>query len=105
MEFHGSDLTPNGDGAMYPEYRIPDFDASIFDDLDEDFPLGAGHLETEATVYCPYCAQRVEIALDPGSGMTQEYIEDCEVCCRPWKVSVQFDEEGRATVNLVGGDG
>jgi hypothetical protein len=34
----------------------------------------------------------VEISVDPGGGSTQEYVEDCEVCCNPWQVSVQFIE-------------
>ena len=50
---------------------------------DEDFPLGDGTADTEATVVCPYCGEENEIAVDPGSGDSQEYIEDCQVCCRP----------------------
>jgi hypothetical protein len=70
-------------------------------DLDEDFPLGDGTADTDAWVTCPYCAQEVEIALDPGSGPAQEYVEDCEICCRPWQVSVAYDDEGHASVSLV----
>ena len=66
--------------------------------LDEEFPLGDGTADTEATVVCPYCAARVEIALDPGSGAFQEYVEDCEVCCQPWRVSVHYGDDGSATV-------
>jgi hypothetical protein len=67
-------------------------------DLDEDFPLGDGTAETDALVTCPYCGETVEIALDPGSGDDQEYVEDCEVCCQPWRVSVTYDAGGRARV-------
>lgn len=28
--------------------------------------------------------------LDPAGGSRQEYIEDCEVCCRPWQVQVHY---------------
>jgi len=56
------------------------------DSLDTDFPLGDGTAETAATVYCPYCNESVEITLDPGGGSTQEYVEDCEVCCHPIEV-------------------
>lgn len=31
---------------------------------------------------CPYCGQHVSMLLDL-SVTTQQYIEDCEVCCRP----------------------
>jgi hypothetical protein len=66
-------------------------------DLDEEFPLGDGTAQTEATVLCPYCGEMVAIGLDPGSGSTQEYVEDCEVCCQPWAVSVNY-HQGRADV-------
>ena len=71
------------------------------DDLDEEFPLSDGSAETEATVLCPYCGESNEIALDAGSGAVQEYEEDCQVCCRPWRVTVSYDEAGNAQVSAV----
>lgn len=68
--------------------------------LDEEFPLGDGTADLEAVVECPYCGESVEITLDPGSGSEQEYIEDCEVCCQPWLVSVRYDSEGQAVVTV-----
>ena len=59
-------------------------------DLDDEFPLGDGTGENNADVVCPYCSEEVTILVDPGSGTNQEYIEDCEVCCNPWQVSVTF---------------
>ncbi|HEU4829384.1 MAG TPA: CPXCG motif-containing cysteine-rich protein [Gemmatimonadales bacterium] len=44
----------------------------------------------EADVTCPHCGASVQIALDPAGGALQQYIEDCEVCCRPWQVQVQY---------------
>ena len=70
------------------------------DSLDTDFPLGDGTAETAATVYCPYCNESVEITLDPGGGSTQEYVEDCEVCCQPWTVNVQYEEDGTVEVRV-----
>ncbi|HEU4682492.1 MAG TPA: CPXCG motif-containing cysteine-rich protein [Gemmatimonadales bacterium] len=70
------------------------------DDLDEEFPLGDGTAETGAAVRCPYCGEINEIALDPGSGNDQRYIEDCQVCCRPWTVMVQYQPDGSADVSL-----
>jgi hypothetical protein len=43
----------------------------------------------------------VQIALDPGGGPAQAYVEDCEVCCRPWRVTVRYDDEGRADVSVT----
>jgi hypothetical protein len=70
------------------------------DPLDDDFPLGDGTADLEAEVTCPYCGQSVTIALDPGSGTSQEYVEDCQVCCRPWKVTVSYGEDGAAEVTV-----
>jgi len=70
------------------------------DPLDRDFPLGDGTADTEGTVYCPYCGELVDIALDPGSGPHQQYVEDCQVCCQPWQVSVSYHEDGSAEVSV-----
>lgn len=32
---------------------------------------------------CGYCGELNETAVDPSGGPTQEYTEDCAVCCRP----------------------
>lgn len=71
------------------------------DDLDEEFPLGDGSTETEAVVICPYCGEANEIALDAGGGAVQDYVEDCQVCCRPWRVTVSYDEAGNADVSAA----
>jgi cysteine-rich CPXCG protein len=70
------------------------------DELDEEFPLGDGTAETSATVSCPYCGEINEIGLDPGSGNEQEYVEDCQVCCRAWTVRVVYLPDGSATVSV-----
>lgn len=67
-----------------------DFDATTFD--------------TEAEISCPYCGELVTVGLDPGSGPVQAYLEDCQVCCRPWRVRVQYDGWGRAQVQVEVGD-
>ena len=76
--------------------RLPDEE----DPVDAAFSLGDGTAETAAMVYCPYCNESVEITLDPGGGSTQEYVEDCEVCCQPWTVAVQYREDGTAEVRV-----
>lgn len=68
--------------------------------LDEEFPLGDGTADLEASVECPYCGESVTLALDPGSGAVQEYVEDCEVCCQPWRVSIAYHDDGHADVAL-----
>jgi hypothetical protein len=56
--------------------------------------------DTEAEVSCPCCGELVTIGLDPGGGAVQAYVEDCQICCRPWRVSVVYDQAGLAQVEL-----
>jgi hypothetical protein len=67
---------------------------------EDEFALGDGTAETAALVICPYCGAENEIALDPGSGATQAYVEDCGVCCRPWMVTVTYGPDGSAAVEV-----
>ena len=68
------------------------------DPLEQDFPLGDGTADSTAVVQCPHCGESNQIALDPGGGSRQDYVEDCQVCCRPWRVTVCYGG-GRAVVN------
>jgi len=47
----------------------------------------------EKRVSCPYCGERIHVLLD-SSVPHQNYIEDCQVCCRPinFDVTVEDDE-------------
>ena len=73
-------------------------------ELDEDFPLGDGVADVTAWVSCAYCGETFEIAVDPGGGASQAYVEDCEVCCRPLQLTVWWDETGAAHVDAVTDD-
>lgn len=66
----------------------------------DDFDLGDGTADTEATVTCPHCGEENVIFVDPGSGTSQQYVEDCQVCCRPWSVHVSFGAEGDVWVEV-----
>lgn len=83
-------------GAFDDDSADPELEA----ELDRDFPLGDGTADMDAVVSCPYCGESVEITLDPGSGAQQDYVEDCEVCCQPWRVSVTYGEGGQASVSI-----
>ena len=47
----------------------------------------------EQTVQCPYCGESISILIDD-SVAQQNYIEDCEVCCRPINFSVSIGLDG-----------
>jgi hypothetical protein len=80
--------------AFDPEFH----DDSQEFDLDRDFPLGDGTADVEGMVVCPYCGEANAVSLDPGSGEAQEYVEDCQVCCQPWRMVVRYHDDGSASV-------
>jgi hypothetical protein len=51
----------------------------------------------ETNVTCPYCGEVISILLD-GSVDEQQYIEDCQVCCRPIVFHVRVSANGRCVV-------
>ncbi|MEM7279058.1 MAG: CPXCG motif-containing cysteine-rich protein [Pseudomonadota bacterium] len=48
-------------------------------------------------ISCPYCGETIEIDVDP-SLTEQQYIEDCQVCCRPIELQVSVAADGSAQV-------
>jgi len=54
---------------------------------------------TEVEIQCPNCWESITVLIDC-SVETQEYIEDCQVCCRPIEFDVTVDEEGLPTVSV-----
>jgi hypothetical protein len=53
-------------------------------------------------VDCPYCGETQEVYVEPDVRGT--FVQDCEVCCRPWQVSVS--KTGRArSLHLGRADG
>ncbi|MBW0148917.1 CPXCG motif-containing cysteine-rich protein [Marinobacter arenosus] len=43
-------------------------------------------------IQCPYCWETLDVSVDP-SVPEQEYVEDCQVCCRPILIHVTFDDD------------
>jgi hypothetical protein len=40
-------------------------------------------MEIDAKFICPYCFQVNLTTVDATAGRRQNYVEDCQVCCRP----------------------
>jgi len=59
-------------------------------------------MDDSALVLCPYCLQQVELFVDPETRGT--YVEDCELCCHPWRVEVARDPEGNPLVTITRAD-
>jgi hypothetical protein len=58
--------------------------------------------DTDFHVYCPYCGEDLEISLEPE--LLGTLVMDCEVCCRPWQVTITRDSDARY-VEVTRGDG
>jgi hypothetical protein len=50
------------------------------------------------TYQCAVCGQPNETFVDESAGSSQQYIEDCRVCCRPNVLRVHIDEETKDVV-------
>ena len=51
------------------------------------------------TMRCPYCGEQIDVLVDCSAG-SQEYVEDCSVCCRP--IVVRLAVEDGELVGLEG---
>jgi hypothetical protein len=49
-------------------------------------------------VTCPYCGEAVEIYVEPD--VRGSFVQDCEVCCSPWRVHVSH-ADGERSVYVV----
>lgn len=57
-------------------------------------------MQDEKVVRCPWCGESVVILVDPSGGSRQSYVEDCQVCCRPWQVEVTIGTGGEPEVRV-----
>ncbi len=51
------------------------------------------------TIQCPYCWEMFEITIDC-SVSSQEYVEDCEVCCHPILMKATVSDRGVPEVEV-----
>ncbi len=55
-------------------------------------------MKDEASYICDACGEEIVTPLDISQGSTQEYVEDCPVCCRANVIHVEIDETGNARI-------
>lgn len=53
----------------------------------------------ENDISCPYCGETITILIDP-SVEFQQYIEDCQVCCRPIEIVVHASPDGDSQIEV-----
>jgi hypothetical protein len=53
----------------------------------------------ERTVSCPYCGESIDVLID-FEDIELEYIEDCQVCCKPITFVVSSSINGDLSLSL-----
>ena len=65
------------------------------------FFLGNHHLKienepaVETGFQCAGCGEWNQTVVDESAGRVQSYVEDCQVCCKPNLLRVQYDTQER----------
>jgi hypothetical protein len=59
-------------------------------------------MSDEFVLTCPYCGEDVDIYVEPD--VSGSFVQDCEVCCNPWRVSVSGSGDDR-WVEIARADG
>lgn len=53
----------------------------------------------EEHVSCPYCGESIAVLIDEQEAGSQ-YIEDCQVCCKPITFHVDLGVDGQLSVSV-----
>ncbi|MDA1050921.1 MAG: CPXCG motif-containing cysteine-rich protein [Planctomycetota bacterium] len=55
-------------------------------------------MNDEATYICDACGEEIVVPIDLTQGTSQDYVEDCPVCCRANVIHVEVDADGDVRV-------
>ncbi len=55
------------------------------------------------SIGCPYCGETIKVLID-STDIDQQYIEDCQVCCKPIIFLVSESMDGEVSVNVYNED-
>lgn len=56
----------------------------------------------DSQIQCPHCGESMWVEIDPSGTDRQEYIEDCQVCCKPITLRITRNPEGEFEVYADG---
>ena len=59
-------------------------------------------MNEDFVVNCPYCGEDVDVQLE--RDVQGSLVQDCEVCCNPWLLRVESENDER-TVTVTRADG
>jgi hypothetical protein len=69
----------------------------VFCESIDDLPQKLAHSQqtaSEASYICDSCGEEIVVPIDVSEGESQQYVEDCPVCCHPNVIHVDMDEDG-----------
>lgn len=55
-------------------------------------------LPEDASYACDSCGETIVVPIDVSQGSSQDYVEDCPVCCRPNRIHVELDDYGAVRI-------
>lgn len=55
-------------------------------------------MNDEASYTCDHCGEEIIVPIDTSAGASQEYVEDCPVCCNSNVIHVEIDEDAAVRV-------
>ena len=61
------------------------------------------NLLAEKSIGCPYCGEVIDVLID-STDVDQQYIEDCQVCCKPINFLVSENANGELVVSVYSED-
>lgn len=56
-------------------------------------------MQDTAEYICAYCGTPNLAFVDLSAGWQQSYIEDCQICCRPNRLSISIDQDFEIQIN------
>jgi len=59
-------------------------------------------MREEFAVVCPYCGEEVTLYVE--KDVRGSFVQDCEVCCNPWRVRVT-NRSGEREIDVARADG
>ena len=50
------------------------------------------NIELEEIFHCPYCGSANFLTIDYSGGNKQEFVNDCETCCKPMLINIMVED-------------
>jgi hypothetical protein len=89
-------LRANIEGMDERDWESEKETAVVEDDETDSAEAGCTEVYT-----CAFCGEENEILVDRTVSKKQQFTEDCDVCCRPNLITVQFDPEGVVWIDAL----